>query len=198
MQMPKGYEAVKVGGEFIPINLGGHKAIIKKAEETETSTGKPMIVLAIEFDKGDSQPDYFTNLFKEDTREDKKWPNSGMIRIVSEDANGECSRSFKSFITALEASNPNFHIEWGKDFGVQFKGKKLGVVYGEVENLYNDKLTMRHEYRWCCDYAKADTQKIPAAKYINGSSPYGSNNPAGMSTNFIDVPDNGSEEDIPF
>ena len=197
MQKPNNYEETKVGGgDFTPVDLGGHKAIIKKAEETTSSTGKPMLKVAIDFDKDDVQPNYFTDLFNNDTREDKKWNNNGMLYIVSEDANGACTKSFKSFLTSVKNSNPGWEEVWGKDFGVQLKGKKIGVVYGEVENEYEGKVTMQHRYRWCCDYAKATEQKVPAPQYLNGSSP-AVQPTAPTSDGFLDAGD-VSDSEIPF
>ena len=30
MQKPSGYDEVQTGGDFIPINLGGHTAVVKR------------------------------------------------------------------------------------------------------------------------------------------------------------------------
>ena len=37
---PAGYDEVQAGGDFTPIELGGHKLVIKKLEEVTTSTGR--------------------------------------------------------------------------------------------------------------------------------------------------------------
>ena len=48
MQKPNGYDEVKVGGDFTPIELGGHHMIIKGVREEKSKSGKDM--LALQFD----------------------------------------------------------------------------------------------------------------------------------------------------
>ena len=64
MQMPKNYNETKAGGEFTPIELGGHHMVIKQVEETTSKTGKPMLKIFFDFAKNDSQPGYMTEEYK--------------------------------------------------------------------------------------------------------------------------------------
>ena len=75
MQKPNNYENTQAQGEFTPVELGGHKLIIKQVNETASKNGKPMIVVLFDFAQDDIQPGYFTEQFKNDIRPDKKWPN---------------------------------------------------------------------------------------------------------------------------
>ena len=43
MKKPNAFDETKVSGDFTPIELGGHHMIIKKVEETQSSTGKAML-----------------------------------------------------------------------------------------------------------------------------------------------------------
>lgn len=167
MKKPNNYDNVSVSN-FIPVILGGHRIVIKDVKESLSKNGKPMAVVFFDFTDDDSQPRYFSKLFADDIRPEKKWPHTGTKYIVTEDNDGNCSKSFKQFTTAFESSN-NTEVKWGPDFGLQFKGKVIGGVFGEVENEYNGKVTMRHELRWFCDVEKADGADIPAAKYLNGT-----------------------------
>lgn len=191
MQKPAGYDETKVGGDWKPITPGGHKAIIKSAEETESKTGKPMLKVYIEFDKGDSQEGYFTNEWKNDTREDKKWPFTGTLYILTEDNEGKCNRKFKSLVTAVQNSNKGFEVVWGEDLGKQLKNKKVGIVYGEEEQEYDGRTSMRTVWRYTCDVAKVDEQKIPDPKYLNKPATVTDAN------GFMDVAD-GMSDDMPF
>lgn len=164
MNKPNNYEAVTVG-EFKPVELGGHYAVIKKLEETTSKSGKPMVKIAIDFDKKDKQPEYFMEQFKNDIRPEKKWPFNAVQYILSEDEKGDCSRSFKSFIRAFEESN-NCTIKWGKDFDKQFQGKKIGVVFGENEEEYNGEVKTRRRIRYFCNYDLADSQLVPEKKLL--------------------------------
>lgn len=195
MQKPNSFDDVNAGGEFTPIALGGHHAVIMSVKEQKSSTGKDMIVVALDFGKNDVQPGYFKNQFDNDTRPEKKWPYQGVQYIVTEDAEGKCSRSFKGFITSFEKSN-NTTTNWGDKFVNQFKNKKIGVVYGEVEEEYNGEIKTRHRIRWFCEDAKVDSQNVPEKKYFTGTI----SKPAASSTSndgFMNIPEN-SDEEIPF
>lgn len=192
MQKPNGYDEVQVG-EFIPAELGGHHMIIKAVKEQESKTGKPMIVVAFDFAKNDKQPGYFGDLFDKDIRPDKKWPAAGTSYIMTMDYQdpNKTSKNFKSFITSFERSN-NVTAIWGEKFCDQFKGKKIGGVFGVVEEEYNGKVSKRHKLRWFCDDNRADSATIPEEKLLNASSVAGSSGDG-----FMNIPE-GLNEEIPF
>ena len=194
MQKPNSFDDVNAGGDFTPIELGGHHAVIMSVKEQKSSTGKDMIVVALDFAKNDKQPGYFKNQFDNDTRSEKKWPYQAVQYIVTEDAEGKCSRSFKGFITSFERSN-NTTTNWGDKFANQFKNKKIGVVYGEVEEEYNGEIKTRRRIRWFCEDAKADSQNVPEKKYYGGaiSKPAAKTDEDG----FMSIPE-GPDEEIPF
>ena len=191
MQKPQGYEETKVGGDFTPIELGGHHAIIKDVKEQKSQTGKNMIVVAIDFAKNDKQPNYFMESFENDIRPDKKWPFQAVQYIVVEDAEGKTTRNFKSFITAFEKSN-GCEAVWDESFCKQFKGKKIGVVYGNIEEEYNGERKMRRRIRWFCEDAAVDTAKIPDDKLLGTP-----NKNVHRSDGFMNV-SNSVDEEIPF
>lgn len=192
MNKPSNYEQTQTGGDFTPVDLGGHYAVIKNVKEMTTKNGDPMIVVSLDFDKRDAQADYFMDAYQNDTRADKKWPNQATNYITTEYQNA-CTKGFKSFIKAFADSNgiDENGIKWGDDFCSQFKNKKIGVVYGNVEELYNGEQKMRRKIRWFCDYNKVPDQKIPADKYLPNNAESSKDN------SFVDVPAT-TEEEIPF
>jgi len=193
MQKPSGYDEVQVG-EYTPIELGGHHLIIKGVKEQDSKSGKPMIVVAFDFAKNDKQPGYFSEQFDKDIRPEKKWPAAGTQYIMTMDAqdSSKTSKNFKSFITSFERSN-NVTAIWGEKFCDQFKGKKIGGVYGIVEEEYNGKVSKRHKLRWFCDDAKVSEAAVPEAKLLNTSSSTSS----ASASDFVGVADTPDEE-IPF
>lgn len=191
MIKPEGYDEVQAGGDFTPAELGGHHMIIKGVREEKSKKGKPMIVVAFDFAANDRQPGYFADLFEKDIRPEKKWPNNGTQYIVTLDENGRTSRSFKSFVTSVERSN-GFTVAWDDTFCTQFKGKRVGGVFGLVEEEYNGDIKKRHKLRWFCEDARADGANIPNPKLLDGST--GSGAPAG-SGGFTPA---SSDEDLPF
>lgn len=191
MQKPNGYDEVQVG-DFTPVELGGHHLIIKGVREQDSKSGKPMIVVAFDFAKNDKQPGYFSDQFEKDIRPEKKWPANGTMYILTMDSQdaSKTSKSFKSFITSFERSN-NVTAIWGDKFCDQFKNKKIGGVFGVVEEEYNGEIKKRHKLRWFCEDGKADSQNIPKEKLLN---------PAQSSSSgegFMNIPD-GIAEEIPF
>lgn len=195
MQKPNNFENTKVGGDFTPIIVGGHHMVIKNVEETTSKGGKAMLKVSFDFAKNDSQPEYMMNEFKNDIRPDKKWPHAGTAYILTEDNDGNCSKKFKGFITSFERSN-NCEAVWGEKFAAQFKNKKIGGVFGKVENDYNGKVTMRTELRWFCEDGRADSADIPAEKYLNNSG--SSSNNGQMVPDDIVNGTGGADEIIPF
>ena len=195
MNKPNSFDDVNAGGEYVPIELGGHHAVIMSVKEQKSSTGKDMVVVALDFAKNDIQPAYFKSQFDNDTRSEKKWPYQAVQYIVTEDTEGKCSRSFKGFITAFEKSNKTT-TNWGDKFCNQFKNKKIGVVYGEVEEEYNGEIKTRRRIRWFCEDAKADSQNVPEKKYLASTI----NKPAANDVDkngFMNIPE-GEDEEIPF
>lgn len=193
MKKPTGYDELQV--TFTPVELGGHHAIIKNVREMQSRTGKAMIVVSIEFAQNDKQPNYFMHSFDNDIRADKKWPFQGTQYILSEGNDGKVSRSFKQFIEAFEESN-NLEATWGDAFCNQFKGRKIGVVFGNVEEEYNGEVKKRRRIRWFCNDSAVDNARIPEDKLL----PTSSRQPAPPVTDkdgFMSIPD-GSEEEIPF
>lgn len=196
MKKPNNFDNTKASGDFTPIELGGHHLIIKKVEEAQSKKGRDMIIVAFDMAPGDSQPDYFMKEFQNDIRPDKKWPRAGRSYIVVTDNNGDCSRSFKTFINCVEKSNNGFETKWGATFADQFKGKRVGGVFGEVENEYEGKISMRRELRWFCADDAVSNARVPDPKLlpnINRTKPA----PAASDAGFMVLPE-GAEDEIPY
>lgn len=118
------------GFEVLPV--GGYVCEIKMAEEKSNKNNNGTH-LEISFDvcEGDYRG-FFAQDYKGQTREDKFW--RGVIRqnIPLEGAEKykkQC-QFFKRFTTCLEKSNEGYTWDWHEE---RLKGKKIGVVFGEVE-----------------------------------------------------------------
>ena len=189
MNKPNNFDNISTG-DFTPVTPGGHHLIIKQVREQKSRTGKDMLVIAVDMAQNDVQPLYFSKLFEEDIRPEKKWPNAGTIYVVTTDNAGQCTRNFKTFITSFEKSN-NVRVDWcdGAKFVNQFAGKKIGGVYGRVEEEYNGERKTRCLLRWFCEDARAEGVNVPADKLLDqGAAPV----PAGFTPVEINT------EDIPF
>ena len=170
LKKPEIYDTVEVKEfDFTPITLGGHKGIIKIAEEyTSQISYGTSLKITVDTDKNDKQPSYFGEQFKNDTRPEKKW-NNGAIKYVSLKDEENCVRMLKAFITSVENSNAGFKYDWNK--GVeQLNGKKIGLIFGLEEYNANDgsvKTTTKLTQFRSVD--KVDEAKVPKVKLINNT-----------------------------
>lgn len=198
MQKPNNYDNTQVQGGFTPVQLGGHKLVIKQVTEMTSKTGKPMIVVLFDFAPDDVQPGYFMEQFKNDIRSDKKWPNQATQYILTDDSDGNCSRSFKTFITCVEHSNTGFTAQWGDNFGAQFKNKKIGGVFGEQMDYYNGRELTKRVLRWFISLDKVADAAVPEKNETRQYKEYREKTAVGPDPDgFMSVPD-GVDEELPF
>ena len=169
IKKPSNYDNVEVAEfDFTPIELGGHKGIIMKAEEyTSDFSGKKSLKVYVDTASDDKQPEYFKKQYENDTRIDRKYPN-GAIKYVPLGEEENQIKMLKSFITAYENSN-GCQFDWNKEVG-QLKGKKIGIIFGQEEYTSQDgttKLaTKLNQFR---SIDKVDNVKIPKVKLLDGS-----------------------------
>lgn len=200
MQKPNDYDNTQAQGEYVPVELGGHSLIIKQVEEMTSKTGKAMIKVSFDFAQDDKQPGYFMEQFKNDIRPDKKWPNQATQYILTEDDQGRCSRSFKTFTTCVEHSNTGFTTQWVDNFGRQFKDKKIGGVFGEQMDYYNGRESTKRVLRWFISTDKVADAAIPEKTETKAYKNHMSGYPAGATpgdNGFMDIPAVVDEE-LPF
>lgn len=195
MNKPNGYDEAKAGGDFTPIELGGHHLVIKQVNERKNKNGGDMIVVLFDFAQNDKQAGYFMEQFKNDIRPEKKWPNQATQYINVYDQDGKTSRNFKTFTTCVEHSNAGFTTQWGDNFCQQFKDKKIGGVFGEQMDYYNGEEKKKRVLRWFVSSDKVADAQVPdmsetAAYKQNGAVTSGSDG-------FVNLPD-GIDEELPF
>lgn len=142
---PKDYDDVKVGEARI-LPAGGYICKILKAEETESSTHKPMLKIAFDICEGEYE-NYFRDLFtgwKEhsDDPNSVKWPFCGTKWVMFYDSEGKTNRDFKSLCTSLEESGTEV---WADDnFKVSsLKDAKVGIIFRREENEYQNARSWR-------------------------------------------------------
>lgn len=202
MKKPNNYENTKAQGEFTPVELGGHKMIVKQVSQKQSKTGKDMIVVLFDFATDDAQAGYFATQFADDIRPEKKWPNQATQYILVEDEDGNTSRSFKTFCTCIENSNPGFSC-WKADETFNFQGiknKKIGGVFGTQMDYYNGREIEKRVLRWFVSMDKVADAKIPDVTQtqayknsVNGYHP----DAKPIGDGFMNIPD-GIDEELPF
>lgn len=201
MQMPRNYKETQAAGEFTPIELGGHYLVIKQVEEAKSSTGREMIKVAFDTADNDKQPHYFMDRFRNDIRPDKKWPANGIAYIMTEDLDGNCSRSFKGFTTSVEKSNPGFSVQWGDQFCSSLKNKLVGGIFNIELGVYNGKETKQHKLKWFCANEKVEGAAIPepteTKEHKSWQESGGITTAPADDNGFMTIPDDAQEE-LPF
>lgn len=163
------YDEIVLNEDFTPIELGGHKGIIKKVEEyTSQISGNISLKVEVDTDKDDKQPNYYQEQFDNNPNMDKKW-STGATKYVSLKEEENCIKMLKLFITAVENSNPNFTYDWSKDTD-QLNGKKVGLVFGLEEYEDNEgKLKTATKLTQFRSLDKVDNAKIPKVKLLDGT-----------------------------
>ena len=120
------------GGAIDNLPAGGYVCEIKKCVEEANKTRKGSH-LTIQFEVAEGEyTDFFARDWKSQDREDKFWRG-----VINQNVPDESSpkyemqcRFFKTFVQNVEDSNPGYHWAWQEE---TLKGKKIGVVFGEVE-----------------------------------------------------------------
>lgn len=184
---PAGYDEVQAGGEFTPIELGGHKLVIKAIYELEGNNGSKYLKVCFDTTADDKQPNYYNEQYKNDTREQKKW--GGVAVIFPTDRDGKTTKTFKQFCTSIERSN-NSKIQWGAGFENSIVNKVIGGIFGEEEyiNASGEIKTARKLFWWRSVDSIADAV-IPEKRTVD--------KPADNDTGWMNVPA-GIENDLPF
>lgn len=123
MKKISGYDKIQESGSFKKLPVGGYIVKILSAIDVPE---KEYLRLSFDIAEGPNKG-FFAEEYKNDTREDKKWPNAGtFVRSYKEKA----LPMMKGFTTAVEKSNKNY--TWNFDEST-LKGKLVGLVIGEEE-----------------------------------------------------------------
>lgn len=123
MKKISGYDKIQESGTFKRLAPGGY--VVKLLDATDVPE-KEYLRISFDVCEGDNKG-FFANEYKNDTREDKKWPNAGtFIRSYKEKA----LPMLKGFTVAVEKSNSGY--VWNFD-EKSLKGKIVGLVLGEEE-----------------------------------------------------------------
>lgn len=132
MNKPQDFDTAQGYGENDLPPAGGYVCKIMNIAETTSRKGDEMIIISLDIAEGE-YANYFANSYKSDNRPDKKW-GCNMYQLVYDPVNkNNTNKSFKTFITAVCDSNPNFNIAWGNAFCNCFKDKLVGCVFRREE-----------------------------------------------------------------
>ena len=162
---------------------------VKYEEGTNGNSDK--ITLQFDISEGEYK-DFFTKQYESNTAEDKKFKGRVAVYVPKDDGSEKDSwtkKSFAGWTDAFEKSNPGYVWDWDEK---KWKGKLVGIVFGETGTVIEGKDIIYTEARFAVDADKIRNNNYPAAKFKSKNG-YGESAPAG----FVNVPD-GVVEDLPF
>lgn len=181
----------EAGGAIENLPAGGYVCTILKCNEDKNrNTNGTHLTIQFDVTEGEYK-DWFAADWKNQTRDDKFWRgviNQNVPDETSPKYETQCG-FFKRFTNAVEASNPGYHWDWNE---VGLKGKKIGVVFGEVEKESQRGtryMITRADSICSVDEVKNGKCKIPAPRMLQNTQSNNYSTP----TNYAE-----SNDDLPF
>lgn len=161
MKKPMGYDNASTG-LWEPLEVGGHFLTILGAKETQSKSGRDMLVVQYDTSSKDKQPAYFQGIYEEG----RYYQGTSYIVLGDEDW---AVQGLKRFLTAVAESNPGFEFDW--DNPSCLKGKSVGGVFGEEEYLNaNNEVRTSTKLRWWCKTDSVEGASIPRKKELKPSN----------------------------
>lgn len=148
-------------GEYVKLPAGGYVCIVTNAVAGKSKGGSDMLTLSIDIAEGDFKA-YFKN---------SQFPPQIYQNIF--DKNKNVSPYFKGLIKNFELSNPGFFVGNGFFDEKLLINKRIGVIFGEVERLYNGKIYVDAKPSFTVPVAKiySGDFKIPEIKRVDKPPP---------------------------
>lgn len=184
-------DAKTTGGGRLP--AGAYVCKILKVElvTPEKADASKYIHILFDVAEGD-QKDFFTNQYKANTREDKKY--KGHTKIYIPKNNGDekdewTKKTFAKWTNALEDSNAGYAWDWDES---KWKDKLIGIVFGDTGTRIDGKDIVYTEARYPVSVDQVHNGTAGEAKF-KSKGDYGKE----TSDDFMSVPDSIQEE-LPF
>lgn len=152
IEKPSLYDSVSTNEKYPQLNAGGFVGIIKRYDYFPD---RNYIRIGIDIAEGQ-----FKDYFETRKNKDNSWCYDANVYLSLKDTEGAI-KSFKSNITAIERSNPDY--EWDWDERSLFR-KKVGIVIGLKEYMASDGTIKTKPYiKWLrsVDAIKSGNFKVP-------------------------------------
>ena len=147
--------------------------------------------ISLDIYEGD-ESGFFAEDYRSQQREDKKWGCVYSLYLPADDGSEMdefTKRKFKTFMEAVEDSNPGYHWDWNE---AGLKGKIVGIIFRNEEWEWDDKhgWKVRPFVPKSADDIRKGNFKLPDDKPLKGSAV----NNRSTSANTEDIIDG----DLPF
>lgn len=170
--------------------------ILGVKQATFVSNGVTKSNLVVQFDIAEGEfKQFFRQQYEANTSEDKKYKGITKVYIPTDDGSQQdvwTKNTFAKWTNSLEESNEGYKWDWDE---TKWKGKKIGLVFGETGTVIDGKEIVYTECRYPVSVEAVKTGKAGEAKF-KAKNGYGEAVASG-STDFVNVPDNIAEE-LPF
>lgn len=168
----KNFSEVKEYGEgFETLPRGGYVLRILDAIVKENRIGQ-YIEIQADIAEGEYKG-YFKRHYDDQRLTPKHWRGTYFLNVPNDngtESDGWSKRSFKTFVTSLERSNPGYHFDWDE---TSFKGLLIGGLFNEREYLKEDGTigSVINLARVCSvDSIRAGKYSIPADKVLKAKA----------------------------
>ena len=162
----------------------------------ETGNGETSDRLHIQFDIAEGEyAQFFRKQYEDNNNDDKRFKGKVVVWLPKDDGSEKDSwtkNTFAKWPNALEESTEGYKWDWDE---TKWKGKKIGLVFGETGNVIEGKEVVYTEVRYPVSVEKVRSGKAGEAKF-KAKNGYGEQK-SGETTGFMDIPDNIAEE-LPF
>lgn len=175
-----------------PLPVGGYVLNIMKASVEFTKSGSQVLVINFDVAEGENAG-WFTKVWKNDTREDKKWKGTYRLFIPTGDGSDDDKltvRSFNNFVACLEESNPGYHWDWNE---AGIKNLKIGGIWRNREYDFDGRVGWTTEMG---GVATVDEIRAGTFKPLK-DKPLAKKQAAAASSNWSDIPA-PDDDDCPF
>lgn len=143
-------------GEFPRLPAGGYVCIVKDISLGKSKSGKDMLTFSFDIAEGK-----FVGLFKNNDN-----PPKFFQLIFSQD--GKTNPYFKGLLKNFEESNSGFAVNSDAFDEKSLLNKKIGVIFGDEERLYNGKVytDAKPQFTVTVEKIRKNDFKIPELKRI--------------------------------
>jgi len=187
----KAKQDAKVSGTGGRLPAGAYICKILKVELVAEEGKSKYLHVLFDVNEGEYK-DFFTNQYKANTREDKKYKGHTKVYIPKNDGSDKdewTKTTFAKWTNALEDSNPGYTWDWDEN---KWKDKVLCIVFGDTGSRIDGKDIVYTEARYPVSIDTFKAGKAGEAKF-KAKGDYGKE----TSDDFMSVPDNLDEE-LPF
>jgi hypothetical protein len=200
MRQLNGYAQAQAYSDTGRLPVGGYVLKILDVKYQANDWGD-VIQLSFDIFEGE-QKDFFSNNYKAQTSEDKKWKGTYRIRVPKDDGSEQdewTMRRFKTAITNFEESNSGYHWNWDEQ---TLKGKVIGALFNNKEYEFEGRRGFFTNCHSLVSAEKVRTGKfeVPGDTLLkkgNGQAQAGPfTNPIG--DGFMNIPDGVEDEGLPF